>query len=148
MERGVAQAGAAVSRAGASGRDRTAVRDSGYGPGAFAECVRARDRGMFAGELIPGEAVGIEFRLPQAPDSLRTRAMVRYQDSLRCGLEFVGLSGEQRAAIRDWAKGVKAETEIPVTPASKIEKQDAYGGGGGSGSGGGGRGKPKRIGRE
>src|SRR6202163_4512361 len=46
---------------------------------------------MLAGELVPGESVGIEVRLPLLADSLRTRAMVRYQDKLRCGLEFVGL---------------------------------------------------------
>jgi TonB family protein len=64
--------------------------------------------GMMAGELMPGETVGLEVRLPHAPDPFRTRAMVRYQDKLRCGLEFVGLSAEQRASIRDWAKDAKA----------------------------------------
>src|SRR5882724_9228161 len=63
---------------------------------------------MMAGELLPGEAVGVEVRLPMAAESLRARAMVRYQDKLRCGLEFVGLSAEQRASIRDWAKDAKA----------------------------------------
>src|SRR5271166_5830093 len=64
---------------------------------------------MLAGELVPGEAVGIEVHLPLVAEALRTRAMVRYQDKLRCGLEFVGLSAEQRAAIRDWAKEAKVE---------------------------------------
>src|SRR5260370_6401630 len=62
--------------------------------------VNVCERGIaavLAGELVPGEAVGIEVRLPLVADSLRTRAMVRYQDKLRCGLEFVGLSPEQRA---------------------------------------------------
>ncbi len=63
---------------------------------------------MMAGELMPGETVGVEVRLPQIADPFRTRAMVRYQDKLRCGLEFVGLSAEQRASIRDWAKDAKA----------------------------------------
>jgi TonB family protein len=77
--------------------------------------VNVCERGMsamLAGELVPGESVGIELRLPQGADSLRARAMVRYQDQLRCGLEFVGLSAEQRAAIREWAKESKAEAEI------------------------------------
>lgn len=73
---------------------------------------------MLAGELVPGESVGIEVRLPLLADALRTRAMVRYQDKLRCGLEFVGLSAEQRAVIRDWAKEAKSETEIGVTAPS------------------------------
>jgi TonB family protein len=71
---------------------------------------------MLAGELVPGEAVGIQVQLPKTLDPLRARAMVRYQDKLRCGLEFVGLSAEQRAIIRGWAKESKAQTEISATP--------------------------------
>ncbi len=70
---------------------------------------------MLAGELVPGETVGIEVKLPRGPSALRMRAMVRHQDRLRCGLEFLGLSAEQRAAIRDWAKGSRAETEMGET---------------------------------
>jgi TonB family protein len=64
------------------------------------------ERGMaaiIAAELIPGESVGIEMRLPARTDPLRTRALVRYQDKLRCGLEFIALLPEQRTAIRNWA---------------------------------------------
>jgi TonB family protein len=64
---------------------------------------------VLAGDLVPGEAVGIELELPLAPDALRARAMVRYQDTLRCGLEFIGMSTEQRASIREWVKDSKAE---------------------------------------
>ncbi len=100
---------------------------------------------MLAGELVPGEAVGIEVRLSQAMDALRTRALVRYQDKLRCGLEFVGLSVEQRAAIREWAKESKAETEIIASPAAASEKKGTDTGGGSGSASGGGRGrKPKR----
>lgn len=69
---------------------------------------------MLAGELTPGEAVGLEVHLPLLVDPLRTRATVRYQDKLRCGLEFVGLSTEQRAAIRDWVRESKAEPEVSI----------------------------------
>jgi TonB family protein len=65
------------------------------------------ERGMaaiVAGELFPNESVGIEMRLPARADPLRTRATVRYQDKLRCGLEFIALVSEQRTAIREWAK--------------------------------------------
>jgi TonB family protein len=99
---------------------------------------------MLAGELVPGESVGIEVRLPLLADSLRTRAMVRYQDRLRCGLEFVGLSAEQRAVIRDWAKEAKSEAEIGVSappavvPAASVPsasaKKETTGGGGGNGT--------------
>jgi TonB family protein len=76
--------------------------------------VNVCERGIsavMAGELLPGEAVAIEVQLPLTADALCTRALVRYQDKLRCGLEFVGLSAEQRAAIREWSKGAKAEAD-------------------------------------
>ncbi|MGA9306659.1 MAG: TonB family protein [Candidatus Sulfotelmatobacter sp.] len=69
---------------------------------------------VLAGELLPGEAVGVEIQLPQVADPLRARALVRHQDKLRSGLEFVGLSAEQQAAIRDWAGDAKAELEPGV----------------------------------
>lgn len=65
---------------------------------------------VLAGELLPGESVGVEVRLTLATEPLRTRAIVRYQDKLCCGLEFVSLTPEQRTAIRDWAKQTKADT--------------------------------------
>ena len=87
---------------------------------------------MLAGELIPGEAVGIEVQLPLLADPLRTRALVRYQDKLRYGLEFIGLSAEQRAAIRDWAIQAKAEAEVGPSSISAMAKKgaDASGGSG------------------
>jgi TonB family protein len=99
---------------------------------------------VLAGELVPGEAVGVEVRLPQAQDSLRTRAMVKYQDKLRCGLEFVGLSADQRAAIRDWAKEAKPETEISVVPAPVQKKVADVGGERKGASGGAAPDKPKK----
>jgi len=66
---------------------------------------------IVAGELVAGETVGVELQLPPLPEPLRTRALVRYQDRLRCGLEFVALSAEQRASIRDWAKEARATAE-------------------------------------
>jgi TonB family protein len=72
--------------------------------------VNVCERGIsaaLAGELIPGEEVDIKVEMPQASDALRTRAVVRYQDKLRCGLEFIGLSAAQRAAIRDSMKEAK-----------------------------------------
>lgn len=95
---------------------------------------------VLAGELLPGEAVGVEIQLPLAADPLRTRALVRHQDKLRSGMEFVGLSVEQQAAIRDWAGEAKAEPEVGVRPKISIEA-DA---GKGSESGGSGGAQPPR----
>ena len=66
---------------------------------------------IVAGELVTGESVAVELELPPLPEPLRTRALVRYQDRLRCGLEFVALSAEQRASIRDWAREARATVE-------------------------------------
>lgn len=55
--------------------------------------------------------MGVELRLPLLPDALLARARVCYHDKLRCGLEFLGLSDEQRAAIREWAVRTKAKIE-------------------------------------
>lgn len=80
------------------------------------------ERGMaaiVAGELFPGESIGIEMRLPAHADALRTRATVRYQDKLRCGLEFVALLTEQRTVIRDWARKanpIAAGADIDTAP--------------------------------
>jgi TonB family protein len=100
---------------------------------------------MLAGELLPGEAVGIEVQLPPVADSLRMQAMVRYQDKLRCGFEFLGLSAEQRAAIREWARESKAETEmVPVHAAERTGTESSGAKGTGSGSGGGSKPNKKR----
>jgi TonB family protein len=64
---------------------------------------------VLAGEVMPGESVGVEVRLSTTTEPLRTKATVRYQNKLRCGLEFVAISPEQRSTIREWAKERKAE---------------------------------------
>lgn len=93
---------------------------------------------VVAGELLPGEAVGVEVRLPLASDPLRTRARVRHHDKLRSGLEFVGLSAEQRVAIRDWAGQAKAELEpdIRVVRFEGAAGKGSESGGASEGSGG------------
>lgn len=92
--------------------------------------VNLCERGLaavLAGELLPGEAVAVEVRLSPAEDPLQTRALVRHQDQLRCGMEFVGLSAAQQAAIRDWAKQSKAEAE-PAPRKSADSETASHGG--------------------
>src|SRR5271169_2879630 len=89
---------------------------------------------VLAGELLPGEAVGVEIRLPQAADPLRTRALVRHQDKLRSGLQFVGLSAEQREAIRGFVGDAKAELEPGVRGKIPIEAGKGSESGGSSGA--------------
>lgn len=65
---------------------------------------------MVAGELMPGEMVAIELRVSGINHPVRTYALVRYQDKLRCGLEFALISEEQTAAILEWARTLGAGT--------------------------------------
>ena len=89
---------------------------------------------VLAGELLPGEAVGVEITLPMSADPLRTRALVRHHDKLQAGMEFVGLSPEQQTAIRAWAGTAKAEaiqTQAPVAIEAAAKDDSETGGTGG-----------------
>ncbi len=57
---------------------------------------------VLPGELFPGESVGVEFRLADAPAMVQARARVRYQDRIRCGLEFSTVSAENLELVRMW----------------------------------------------
>jgi len=93
-------------------------------PGRAVDVCEGGIAAMLAGELMPGETVGIEFELPLRSDPLRTRATVRYHDKLRYGLEFVGLSAEQQTAIRDCANETNAEVAVsPKFAGGKSEKK-------------------------
>jgi TonB family protein len=96
---------------------------------------------VLAGELLSGEAVGVEMRLPMTADPLRARAVVRHHDKLRAGMEFVGLSLEQQSAIRDWAGAAKAKAEPGVRPKIAVE---AAGKGSESGGSGGAQPPPRK----
>lgn len=90
---------------------------------------------VVAGELMTGEAVGVEILLPTAVEPLRARAMVRYHDRLRSGMEFVGLSAKQQAAIRNWAAEARPEPEMGVAPrtatqTARAPKSSGWDGGG------------------
>lgn len=76
---------------------------------------------VLAGELLPGEVVGVEIHLPQSIVPLRARARVRHHDKLRCGMEFVGLSAEQQAAIRNFTESTTAEPDEDVRPKLPVE---------------------------
>jgi TonB family protein len=77
---------------------------------------------MLAADLIPGETVGVEVRLPLSADAIRVRAAVRYQDKLQYGFEFVAISAEERGRIREWAKETKAKSSEPEGRALSTSK--------------------------
>ncbi len=57
---------------------------------------------VLSGDLYPGESIGVEFQLADAPSMIQARARVRYQDRLRCGLEFSTVSPEKLELVRRW----------------------------------------------
>lgn len=73
---------------------------------------------IIAGELRPLELVGLEFRLPDVGIPVRGKAWLRHQSALRCGLEFTGLSLQQRSLIRYWLQRFPQQTDSP--PATAI----------------------------
>ncbi len=80
---------------------------------------------MVAGELTAGQQVAVELRLPNVGLPLRARALVRYQDKVRCGFEFVGLAPDEREMIRYWSQRVIAESAAPVLEGAKKEPAPA-----------------------
>jgi TonB family protein len=59
---------------------------------------------VLAGNVHIGESIGIEFSLPNVSELLQARARVRYQDRVRCGLEFSTLNPAKLEMIRQWAE--------------------------------------------
>jgi hypothetical protein len=53
-----------------------------------------------SGEMQPGEVVSLEFPVPVPPHITKLRAVVRYSEGLRCGLEFLVVTEEQRLILR------------------------------------------------
>ena len=53
-----------------------------------------------SGELCIGEVVTIQFPIPIPPHVMKLRAIVRYSQGLRCGLEFLVVTQEQRETMQ------------------------------------------------
>jgi len=82
---------------------------------------------ILAGTVNPGDAVAVEFLLPEMGLGLQAKAVVRHHADLRCGLEFFGLSLEQQAMIRRWTRRMlekpASTTSVvpPVAPPIEID---------------------------
>ncbi len=72
---------------------------------------------MLAGELTPGDLVGVVFRVPDIDAPIRARALVRHQLRLQCGLSFVGLLPEQQMTIERWSRRM-----AKVSPANRFQE--------------------------
>ncbi|MGA3088921.1 MAG: PilZ domain-containing protein [Terriglobales bacterium] len=53
-----------------------------------------------SGELHSSEVVSLEFPVPIPPQIMKLRAVVRYNDGLRCGFEFLILNEEQKMILK------------------------------------------------
>src|SRR5271154_960280 len=86
--------------------------------------VTIGERGLgvvVAGELHPGDSVGIEFRLPDSGGPFRLKAVVRYQALLHCGLEFVSLTSEQQTLIEHWTRKKSAADPMASPPGASAQ---------------------------
>jgi len=93
-------------------------------------CIDLSEGGVgavLAGALAPGQDVSVEMRLPNVAPPFQTRARVRYQGALRCGLQFVGLPKDQREMITYWKRTAEpAKTDrVPRAEATRSETQEA-----------------------
>lgn len=75
---------------------------------------------VLAGELSPGEPVGVEFRLPTAREAIQAKAIVRHSSLMRCGLQFLAMPAEQENALRSWTE--MADRAAVMTTTSVISR--------------------------
>ena len=78
-----------------------------------------------AGELQPGQAVGVEIFLPEVSRPVRARALVKYHRQLHCGLQFLALPKQEHDALRYWIRrtGIVPVPNKYVDPKPAAEKQ-------------------------
>lgn len=93
-------------------------------------CIDLSETGtgaMVAGQLVVGQQVAVELRLPNVAVPVRARALVRCQGRLHYGLEFVGLPVDQREMIRYWAYQLAERPPQPELAKSEPAKEEPTG---------------------
>jgi len=82
----------------------TVLRDNGYDElqGRCGDIGHGGMGAVFTAELVKGEVVSLEFRLTDTSKPLVVRSIIRYRRGFLHGLEFLGLTVEQQAAIDDF----------------------------------------------
>jgi hypothetical protein len=94
-------------------------------------CTNLSEEGVgavIAAELATEQHVGIELKLPHVSVPLQARAVVRHDNGLHFGLQFLKMSPEQREMIRYWAhRSVPAESAMlsPEAAAPLAEPETA-----------------------
>jgi len=90
----------------------TVLRQDGYVrlQGRCHEIAEAGLGGVISTALVAGEVVSLEFSIPDVPQPLLLRAVVRHRAGLVHGFEFIGASPEQRDCILTFAR------PLPLVP--------------------------------
>ena len=90
----------------------TVLRQDGYVrlQGRCHEIAEAGLGGVISTALVSGEVVSLEFSIPDLPQPLILRAVVRHRAGFVHGFEFIGLSPEQRDCILTFAR------PLPLVP--------------------------------
>ncbi len=81
---------------------------------------------VLAGEVIAGQAVGVEFNLPVPSEFIRAKAVVRHYAQMLCGLEFLSLAAHQKEIIRSWSERLTRpsyKSPAVLTPADETAAQ-------------------------
>jgi hypothetical protein len=78
-----------------------------------------------ADTLHAGEPVAVELRVPQTQVPLHARARVCYQHPARAGLQFLGLTPEQRGTIRFWAERTGMRRTLAEVVDADVKSLDA-----------------------
>jgi len=75
---------------------------------------------VLAGEVQPGEAVGVEFKLPFVSEAVQARALVKHYGPMSCGMQFLAMTPEQQNALHTWTK-VASESNGRVLDDRRIQ---------------------------
>jgi hypothetical protein len=90
----------------------TVLRQDGYVrlQGRCHEIAQAGLGGVISTALVAGEVVSLEFFIPDVPQPLVLRAVVRHRAGFVHGFEFIGPSPEQRDCILTFSR------PLPLVP--------------------------------
>jgi hypothetical protein len=90
----------------------TVLRQDGYArlQGRCHEIAEAGLGGVISTALVAGEVVSLEFSIPDVPEPLVLRAVVRHRAGFVHGFEFIGASPEQRDCILTFSR------PLPLVP--------------------------------
>jgi len=90
----------------------TVLRESGYQDlaGRCGDIGLGGIGAVFNAECVKGEVISLQFRLAPSAQPLEIRSIVRYRKGFLHGVEFLGLTEEQRREIADFCSQLTPST--------------------------------------